>query len=130
MDLATAAATVSSAPASRRTISANWGRSTLSQETLEEYEQSGLISSSIKWRAAGEEVEPTPATGEVVVFGEHLFRGFSPPGNLFFRQLLAHYKLRIHDLAPDSILNLSNFVTLCEDYLQIKPDLDLWLELF
>ena len=23
-----------------------------------------------------------------------------------------------------------NFVTLCEDYLQIEPDLDLWLELF
>ena len=28
------------------------------------------------------------------------------------------------------ILNLSNFVTLCEDYLQIKLDLDLFLELF
>ena len=76
----------------------------------------GLISPDIAWRAAGVETEPSPGTGEIVVFGEHLFRGFSPPGNLFFRQLLAHYKLRIHDLAPNSILNLSNFVTLCEDY--------------
>ena len=115
------------APASRRTISANWGRFMLSQETLEEYQQSGLISSNTKWSAGGEEVEPTPTVGEVVVFGQHLFRIFSPPGNLFFRQLLAHYNLRIHDLSPNYALNLSNFVTLCEDYLQIKPDLDLWL---
>ena len=49
---------------------------------------------------------------------------------MFFRQLLEFYKLRIHDLAPNSVLTLSNFVVLCEDYLQIKPDLDLWLELF
>ena len=126
VDIAAAAA----APASRRTISANWGRSLLTQDTLKGYEESGLISASISWRAAGEKTEPSPAAGDVVVFGEHLFRGFTPPGNLFFRQVLDFYKLRIHDLAPNSILNLSNFVTLCEDYLQIKPDLDLWLELF
>ena len=64
------------------------------------------------------------------MFGEHLFYGFTPPSNLFFCQVLDFYKLRIHDLAPNSILNLSNFVTLCEDYLQIKPDLDFFLELF
>ena len=127
VDIAAAAAV---APASRRTISANWGRSLLTQDTLKGYEESGLISASISWRDAGEESEPLPAAGEVVVFGEHLFRGFTPPGNLFFRQVLDFYKLRIHDLAPNSILNLSNFVTLCEDYLQIRPDLDLWLELF
>ena len=73
---------------------------------------------------------PSPAKGEVVIFSEHLFRGLTPPGNLFFRQLLDFYKLRIHDLAPNSVLTLSNFVTLCEHYLQIEPDLDLWLELF
>ena len=73
---------------------------------------------------------PSPAKDETVIFTEHLFRGFTPPGNLFFRQLLELYNLRIHDLAPNSVLTLSNFVVLCEDYLQIKPDLDLWLELF
>ena len=125
VDIATAAAAASTAPAPRRTISDNWGRSTLSHETLKGHQLSGLIPSSIKWRAAGDEVEPSPAKGEIVIFGEHLFRGFTPPGNLFFRQLLAFYKLCIHDLAPNSILNLSNFVVLCEDYLQIKPDLAL-----
>ena len=78
----------------------------------------------------GDELVPSPVKDEVIIFCEHLFRGFTPPGNLFFRQLLNFYKLRIHDLAPNSFLTLSNFVTLCEDYLQIEPDLDLWLELF
>ena len=73
---------------------------------------------------------PSPTKDEVVIFSEHLFRGFTSPGNLFFRQVLDFYKLRIHDLVPNSVLTLSNFVTLCEDYLQIEPDLDLWLELF
>ena len=131
IDIAAAAAAAAPAtPAPKRTISANWGRSMLSQQTLKGYQESGLISPSISWSVAGEEVEPSPAAGEVVVFGEHLFRGFTPHSNLFFRQVLDFYKLRIHDLAPNSIFNLSNFVTLCEDYLQIKSDLDFWLELF
>ena len=74
IDIAVAAAAAPAASASRRTISANWGRSMLSQKTIEGYQESGLISPSISWRAAGEEVEPSPAAGEVVVFGEHLFR--------------------------------------------------------
>ena len=77
VDIAAAAA-AAAAPAARRTISANWGRSILSQETIKEYQLTGLIPSNIKCHPAGEEVEPSPATGEVVIFGEHLFRGFTP----------------------------------------------------
>ena len=60
---AAAAAAASTAPASRRSISANWYRSILSHETLVEYEQTGLISSSIAWRAVGAEAEPSPVAG-------------------------------------------------------------------
>ena len=128
VDIATAAAAATSS--SKRSISADWDGSTMTVEQLKGFQFSGLLPSSVKWRAPGNEIEPSPAKGEVVVFGEHLFRGFSPSGILFFRQVLDFYKLRIHDLAPNSILTLSYFVTLCEDYLQIKPDLDLWPELF
>ena len=127
---AAAAAASTSATASKNTISASWGGSTITARQPEGFQRAGLISSDIAWRAPSDEVEPNPAPGEVIVFGEHLYRGFSPPGNLFFRQVLDFYKLRIHDLAPNSILTLSNFVTLCEDYLQIQPDLDFWLDLF
>ena len=125
-----AAEAAAAAPASKRSISADWGGSTVTAEQLKAHRLSGLIPSNVHARAPGDEIVPSPAKGEVVVFTEHLFRGFSPPGNLFFRQLLDLYQLRTHDLAPNSILTLSNFVTLCEDYLQIKPDLNLWLELF
>ena len=94
-------------------------------EQLKAHRLAGLLPSGVKARVPGDESVPSTAKDEVVVFCEHLFRGFTPPGNLFFRQLLNFYKLRIHDLAPNSVLTLSNFVTLCEDYLQIEPDLHL-----
>ena len=130
VDIAAEAAAAVAAPASKRSISADWGGSTITAEQLKSHRLAGLLPSSVKARAPGDESVPSPAKGEVVIFTEHLLRGFTPPGNLFFRQLLEFYKLRIHELAPNSILTLSNFVVLCEDYLQIKPDLDLWLELF
>ena len=128
IDIAAAAAAKTST--SKRSISADWGGSTITAEQLKAHRLAGLLPSNVKARAPGDEVVPSPAKDEVVIFSEHLFRGFTPPGNLFFRQVLGFYKLYIHDLVPNSILTLSNFVTLCEDYLQIDPDLDLWLALF
>ena len=108
----------------KKGISANWGGSSVDEEQLERLIDAGYISPLVQARAPGDEIEPAPAAGEIVVFVDHLYRGFSPPGNLFFRQVLDYYKLRIHDLAPNSILTLSNFVTLCEDYLQVQPDIN------
>ena len=129
IDIAAEAAAAATPAPAKRSISADWAGSTVTAEQLKEHRLAGLLPSSVRARAPGDETIPSPAKDEVVIFTEHLFRGFTPPGNLFFRQVLAFYKLRIHDLAPNSILTLSNFVVLCEDYLQIKPDLDLWLEL-
>ena len=63
-------------------------------EQLKGYRLSGLLPSNVKARAPGAEVVPSPAKGEVVIFSEHLFRGFTPPGNLFFRKVLEFYQLR------------------------------------
>ena len=38
----------------------------------------------IHWRAPGTENPPEPKDGEVIVFVDHLGRGFSPPGSIFF----------------------------------------------
>ena len=84
----------------------------------------------IHWRGAADEIRPQPDVGEVIVFTEHITRGFRPPGSLFFRQVLHHYGLRPQDIGPNSILNISNFTVLCESYLQIPPNLNLFLELF
>ena len=104
----------------------------MSEAVLQRYEDSGELPKKrdIAWRAAGDEIHPKPREGEVVVLLDHVTRGLRPPGSTFFRRVLAYYGLTPLDLAPNSILNISNFVVYCEDYLQVEPNLALFLETF
>ncbi|KAE8791186.1 hypothetical protein D1007_34379 [Hordeum vulgare] len=78
----------------------------------------------------GVETAPTPAVGEVVVFNEHLYRGFRLPVIAFFSEWLRFFGLQPHHLAPNAILQLSAFVILCEGFVGIDPRVDLWCNLF
>lgn len=108
----------SSEPAPKRATLANWAKSTMSELRFEELVKAGLLPSmaEIRWRALEEETRPQPDKGEVIVFTDHLTRGFRPPGSRFFCNVLQYYNVRPQDLAPNSILNLSNFQVFCEDY--------------
>ena len=110
----------------------NWAKSTITEAVLQRYEDSGELprKREIEWRATGDEIRPKPREGEVVVLLDHVTRGLRPPGSSFFRRVLAYYGLTPLDLAPNSILNISNFVVYCEDYLQVEPNLTLFLETF
>ena len=123
---------LASGAAAAAPTSGNWTGSTVSVAKLQDLVDSGDLQAQdiIHWRAPGNEVVPAPRDSEVIIFADHLNRGFKPPGSLFFRTLLAYYGLRPQDLAPNSILSLSNFTVLCEDYLQMEPSLDLFLEFF
>jgi hypothetical protein len=44
----------------------------------------------------------------------------------FFHSLLQHYGLELHNLTPSRVLHIAVFVTLCEAYLGIDPEFDLW----
>ena len=115
---------------SRREMIVNWCKSEVTHERLTEMERTGLLPKDIAWRAPGSETRPTPGPGEVIVFVDHIIRGFRPPGSSFFRKVLAYYGLHPQDIPPNSVLNVTNFQVLCENYLQIEPDLDLFLEYF
>ena len=52
-----------------------------------------------------------------------------PTGD-FFRGLLYYYKIKLHNLNPNSILQISSFVALNEGYLGIKPNFALWKHFF
>jgi hypothetical protein len=52
-------------------------------------------------------------------------RGFSGPLHQFLSSHLWYYVLELHYLAPSGVLHIMAFVTLCEAYLGIYPDLDL-----
>jgi hypothetical protein len=81
-------------------------------------------------RAPGDEIIPAPRDRELVLFTAHIERGLSVTGSKFFCELMNYYNLRLHDLGPNSILQVSAFTFLCEAYLQVPPTLGLWLETF
>ena len=103
----------------------NWAKSTVSEATLKKFADAGelLKKEEIFWRAAGDEIRPKPREGEVVVLLDHVTRGLRPSGSNFFRRVLSYYNLTPLDLAPNSVLNITNFAVYCEVFLQIEPSL-------
>ena len=84
----------------------------------------------IHWRVPGSENPPTPKDGEVLVFADHLGRGFSPPGLKNFRDVLANFQLRPQDIGPNSVTNICHFQVFCEVYLQEEPTVELFRDFF
>ena len=65
----------------------NWVPSRVTETQLENLVKIGTLGEKdvIHWRVPGPESVPEPKDGEVVVFADHLARGFSPPGSKFFK---------------------------------------------
>ena len=55
------------------------------------------------------------------MFLTHFVRGLGFPLHPFIRGLMFYYRLDFHDLAPNSILNISAFIVVCEAFLRIQP---------
>ncbi|KAK1609347.1 hypothetical protein QYE76_033020 [Lolium multiflorum] len=53
-------------------------------------------------------------------------RGFSFLPSDFFSEILKTYGLQPHNISPNSVLAISNHVTLCEGHLRVAPDLALF----
>lgn len=96
-----------------------WIPSQVTEETLNEYVTMGVLAAKevIRWRVPGPECPPKPQEGEVVIFTDHLLRGFPPPGSKFFRDVLHFYNLHPQDIGPNSVSNICNFQVFCEVYL-------------
>src|SRR3954466_4795764 len=73
---------------------------------------------------------PSPQPGESVVFMSHFLRGLGFPMDPFVRGLLFYYWLEFHDLALESILHISSFISMCEAFLRVTPHFGLWLKTF
>jgi hypothetical protein len=57
-------------------------------------------------------------------------RGFSFPPSDFFLEILKTYGLQPHNISPNSVLAISNHVTLCEGHLRVTPELSLFQYFF
>jgi hypothetical protein len=73
---------------------------------------------------------PTEDTHESVIYIPFLIRGLALPISPFFHGLLDFYHLNLTHLNPNSILQVSIFVHLCEAYLGILPHFGLWKYLY
>jgi hypothetical protein len=74
--------------------------------------------------------EPNLLFGYVVSFVRHHKHGFAAPASRFMRGLCYHYGVELHNFAPNAISHAATFVGVCEGFLGIPTNWDLWVHLF
>jgi hypothetical protein len=82
------------------------------------------------WRICHGVTVPTEDTHEFVIYVPFLLRGLALPISPFFRGLLDFYHLNLTHLNPNSILQISIYVHLCEAFLGVLPHFGLWKYLY
>ena len=105
--------------------------SSVKEEDITELRAAGYLAKEIAHRLPAEgQVVPTPEPTKRVVFIPHFFRGLGFPLHPFVRGLMYYYGIDFHDLSPNSFLNISAFIVVCEAFLRIQPHFGLWLKVF
>jgi hypothetical protein len=66
----------------------------------------------------------------VVSFVRFHERGFMVPASRFMRALNHHYGVELHNFAPNVISQAATFVGVCEGFLGIPVNWDIWVHLF
>jgi hypothetical protein len=74
--------------------------------------------------------EPNPLYGYVVSFIRFHERGFAAPTSRFMRALCYHYGVELHNFTPNAISLVATFISVCEGFLGILVNWDLWVHLF
>jgi hypothetical protein len=82
------------------------------------------------WRICRGVTVPTEDTHESVLYIPFLICGLALPISPFFRGLLDFYHLNLTRLNPNSILQISVFVHLCEAYHGVLTHFGLWKYLY
>ena len=112
---------------SKQFSACNWIPSRITETQINGYVTTSALASKwvLHWRVPESECPPEPQEGEVIVFMQHLDRGFSPPGSKKFRDVLASFQLHPQDIGPNSVSNICNFQVFCKVYLQEEPSVEL-----
>jgi hypothetical protein len=92
--------------------------------------RSRRIPEQVMYLIPGDELEPAPEEGEVVVFAAHFERGFGLPASDFFRQFLNFYDLQSHHLPGNTVFYLSSFVAFLEGYVCLWPTVEAFAHLY
>jgi hypothetical protein len=81
-------------------------------------------------RAAGGGPRAQPTGRLVVSFIRFHERGFAAPASRFMRALCHRYGVELHNFAPNATSQAATFVGVCEGYLGIPVNWELWIHLF
>ena len=96
--------------------------SSVKEENIAELWAAGYLAKEIAHRLLAQgQIVPTPKPNERVVFIPHFVRGLGFPLHPFVRGLMYYYGIDFHDLSPNSFLNISAFIVVCEAFLCIHP---------
>jgi hypothetical protein len=112
-----------------------WERSSVTRLALSELVAAGQLAANeegrpIEWIVPpAEDHAPNPPSG-YVSFTRFHERGFAAPASRFMRVLCHHYGVELHNFTPNAISQAATFVGVCEGYLGIPVNWDIWIHLF
>ncbi|KAK1698863.1 hypothetical protein QYE76_015560 [Lolium multiflorum] len=109
---------------SREGVRGQWWPCETTDAELRELQNEGMICEH--WSFTRDSNVPKPDADERVMTKAWVECGLSLPCSEFFLSVLDTYGLQPHNICPNSYLLLSNFATLCEGHLGIRPDVKLW----
>lgn len=110
-----------------------WEGSTVSDSQLNTLTAHGLLrprTSDMEWLVPDGEQSPDHPQGYMVSFLAYHVRGFAMSAHRFVREVLHHFGVALHELAFNRIQQMAAFVALCEGYLGIDPQFDLFMLFF
>jgi hypothetical protein len=114
----------------------SWSRSTVTRFALSETANGGQLAPNLDGQSPAWIVppaadrEPNLPFGYVVSFVRHHEHGFAAPTSCFMRGLCYHYGVELHNFASNAISQAATFVGVCEGFLGIPENWDLWVHLF
>jgi hypothetical protein len=113
-----------------------WERSSVTRLALGDLVSAGQLVANEEGRPAewivppAGDRAPNPLDGYVVSFIRFHERGFAAPASRFMRALCHRDGVELHNFAPNAISQAATFVDVCEGYLGIPVNWDLWVHLF
>jgi hypothetical protein len=105
-----------------------WPRSTVTRLVLSELGNAGQLAPNVDGQPAAwivppaTDQEPRPPAGYVISFIRFHERGFAAPTSRFMRGLCYHYRVELHNFAPNVISQAATFVGVCKGFLRIPPN--------